>query len=189
MGSMRAACVVVAALVAPGCGSATIGDPPAVDADGPATPDGPPAPDATPAPDAQPCTAGDARARDPASGHCIVYVEQTITWPQATAACVALGGHLATPTSLAENSIANSLPLSPDTLPDIWLGANDLTAEMDWEWVTGEPFVFQNWRSGEPNDGNSDTLAEDCMILESDTGGTWDDRPCDRVYPYLCELP
>lgn len=186
---MRAEGIAIAALAATACGSATIGDPPVADAVDEGAPDGAPILDAPPGPDARPCTAGDAREIDPMTGHCLVYVEQAVTWPQAAAACVALGGHLAVPTSLAENSIANGLSLTPATLPDVWLGASDLDLEMDWTWVTGEAFVFDNWRTGEPNDGNSDTVAEDCMIIETDVGGTWDDRPCDRVYPYLCELP
>lgn len=30
---------------------------------------------------------------------------------------------------------------------------------------------------------------EDCMILEADNGGTWDDRSCRTAYPYFCALP
>jgi hypothetical protein len=72
-------------------------------------------------------------------------------------------------------------------VPDAWLGGTDQAQEMVWVWVTGEPFVFENFRDGEPNDGNSDQIAEDCLVLESDTAGTWDDRSCTSLRPFLCE--
>lgn len=181
-----------ATLVVAGCGTAHIGAPPEVgDAPDAGGPDAPGAIDAAPAPpDARPCTGGDARAIDPATGTCYVYLSTTLTWSGAGSACEALGGHLATPTSSGENALVATLPTDVVDLPDVWLGASDSAIEMTWQWVTAEPFVFDNWRDGEPNDGADDTVAEDCMVLEADTAtATWDDRPCARLYPFLCELP
>ena len=58
-------------------------------------------------------------------------------------------------------------------------------AEGVWVWLNGEPMVYTNWRAGEPNDGG--TNGEDCMIIEGDHAGLWDDRSCVVSYPYLCE--
>jgi hypothetical protein len=181
----------VIALEAAGCG-AQLGDPPGggpIDAADDGI-DGGPSPDAeVTQPDARPCTGGDARVADPETGTCFVYVNTLTSWQNASMACVAMGGHLAVPTSLAENDLILPLPTDLLNSPDIWLGASDQISEMTWIWVTNEPFVFDNWRTGEPNDGNSDTVAEDCMVLEADTAdGTWDDRPCGRSYPFLCEI-
>ena len=35
--------------------------------------------------------------------------------------------------------------------PNFWLGASDEKLEGDWRWVTGEPFTFNLWNFGEPN--------------------------------------
>ena len=61
-------------------------------------------------------------------------------------------------------------------------------------WADGTPLTFDNWRTGEPNNGNNN-FQEDCQIIEGDQGGTWDDRPCAPdpnagpagVYSYVCE--
>jgi hypothetical protein len=174
--------------LAAACGTASIGDPPLVGGDASSGDDGPRA-DAPPPPDARPCTGGDARAQDPATGTCYVYVHATATWEQARDACVTLGGHLATPTSAPENALVTGLPIDPATLPDVWLGGTDADEEGTWVWITGEPWDYENWRTGEPNDGASPDVSENCLILEADTDGTWDDRPCQRAYPYLCERP
>ena len=43
-----------------------------------------------------------------------------------------------------------------------------------WAWVTGEPFGFTNWASGEPNDGTAAT--EDIMLFWFPNGsGKWND--------------
>ena len=38
----------------------------------------------------------------------------------------------------------------------------------------------------EPNNGGA-MGNEDCSIMLGAENGLWDDRPCDRVYPYMCE--
>jgi hypothetical protein len=182
---MRAA--VLALLTA--CGG-VVGDPPieiAPDAE-PIEPDA--IPPITLAPDAgQICEGGDARAIDAASGHCIVYVNAIATWNVAQADCVSRGGTLAAPTSAQEVAFVTGLPTMVLTLPDIWLGANDGATEGTFTWITGEGLAYTNWRTGEPNNGGTSGVEEDCMVLEADTAGTWDDRPCGREYPHLCELP
>lgn len=185
---MRAA---VFALVAGtwACGGGVIGDPPIeIAPDAEAIP-----PDAIPpiqlAPDARICEGGDARGVDPASGHCLVYIDAIATWDAAQADCVSRGGTLAAPTSAQEVAFVTSLPTMPTVLPDVWLGARDVTVEGTFSWVTGENLAYTNWRTGEPNNGGTSGVEEDCMVLEADTAGTWDDRPCGREYPHLCELP
>lgn len=188
---MRAvpATLLVIALGGAGCG-ARLGDPPGGDIDAAGGDDQPPPDAEVIPPDARPCDQGDTRVRDPDTGVCYAYFNTLISWGSAQVACTGLGGTLAVPTSLDENGLILPLPTDLLNSPDIWLGASDQVSEMTWSWVTNEPFVFDNWRTGEPNDGNSDTVTEDCMVLEADTVvGTWDDRPCGRLYPYICELP
>jgi hypothetical protein len=144
--------------------------------------DGAPAdaiPDAAP-PDAMPCVDGDANVVDPMTGHCYMLFSTIASWEGARLQCEARGAHLMVSTSQAENELVTPLA----GIADVWVGGNDIDIEMTWVWITGEPMTYSNWRAGEPNNAGD---GEDCMIIEGELGGTWDDRPCDRQYAYLCE--
>lgn len=150
--------------------------------------------DAPPAQAACDASDGDAQFLDPANGHCYFWVNDPMTRLQAQAQCRALGAELVSITSTAENqAVAN---VAPDALPDpdlnssidSWIGANDIATEMTFVWDSGEPFVFEAFREGEPNNNNPDDPdGEDCAIFEGDTG-TWDDRSCSITpHRYICE--
>lgn len=179
------------ALLAAACGDASLGGP--SDDDGPDAAededpiDARPAIDARPPIDARACVDGDARIVDGTTGHCLIYVGTPATWSDARSACSALGGELATIGSLAENNLVLGLPTDVLAEPDVWLGASDVAMEGTFVWASGEAMGYTNWRAGEPNDGGAEAGPEDCMILEADTEGTWDDRGCGALYPYLCE--
>ena len=66
----------------------------------------------------------------------------------------------------------------------VWIGATDAASEGNWQWTGGASFDFDNWRSGEPNNGSG---SEDCAVIEGDRGGTWDDRGCFASGAFLCE--
>jgi hypothetical protein len=169
--------------------NADIGDPAVTDggataSDAPiATPDAVPLPDAAPPADAQPCVEGDARITDPLSGVCYIYFEPPVEWSAARDACLAINAHLVVSTTQAENDAFT--PLAGQL--DVWLGGNDINAEGQWLWISGESMLYTNWRTGEPNNAGMDQLGEDCMILEGDNGGLWDDRGCANTYGYICE--
>lgn len=200
-------CAALALLVAAGCstsiggstGQADSGTGSVADA-APGAPDatvdlpdaaaGPP--DAAAPPDARPaCVEGDDRVEDPETGACYILFRAPLSWDDAEAACVALGGHLAAPTSLVENAFVSQIVPGNE---DVWIGATDEDSEDDFTWSTGEVFLFDHWRLGEPNDGGN---GEDCAVMEGDNniigqGCLWDDKDCgdDGVsFPYLCERP
>lgn len=176
-------------LIALGACNANIGDPTVTDggtqpADAPiATPDSLPVPDAAAPADAQPCVEGDARVTDPMTGVCYIYFSTEVDWTAARDACLGIDAHLAVSTSQAENDVFSPLV----GLLDAWVGGNDITTEDAWVWITGEPMLYTNWREGEPNDNGVDNMGEDCMIIEGDNGGLWDDRTCTNTYGYICE--
>jgi len=107
-----------------------------------------------------------------------VSVPDGITWTDAKTEAesftyLGMTGHLATITFQGENDfIYNNLGVTPS---DYWLGAYqpDGSQEPDggWQWVTGEPWDYTNWNSGEPNDnGGEDAL----QFYGSDI---WNDYP------------
>lgn len=164
---------------------------------------------APPLPDAEivvaPCVEGDAQATGP-DGTCYFLkyggaMDGPMTRDEAKSECVELGGDLATITSapeqliladLAEAAALTGTPVE-NVRDDYWIGATDIALEGTFVWDSGEPFVFNAWRMGEPNNsGGLDEMGnprpENCAILEGDQR-TWDDRRCDAAYGYLCERP
>jgi len=108
-----------------------------------------------------------------------VSVPEGITWTDAKTAAesstyLGMSGHLATITSQGENDfIYNNLGM---TLSDYLLGAYQPEGSQEpdggWQWVTGEPWNYTNWNSGEPNDNGG---SEDA--LQFDYSDTWNDCP------------
>ncbi len=104
-----------------------------------------------------------------------VLVEEGIEFFDALAAAEAMGGHLATITTSAENSfVFNNVASDPtlwggDTGADNfyagpWLGGirslDASTPDSGWSWITGESWGYTNWAAGEPS-----TLGEVQMAL------------------------
>jgi len=191
----RIALVAGLSVVLAGCVDAEIGDPfddsdaaVGVTDSGPFADRAPGAPDAritdaTPSTDAPPCVEGNVNVVDPDTGTCYMYFSTTVPWDVALGACGTVGAdvHLAAITSADENAVVASILAGVN---DVWLGGSDVMVEMTWAWVTGESMAgYANWRTGEPNDVGG----EDCMIMELDNGGTWDDRGCGDLYGYICE--
>jgi hypothetical protein len=114
------------------------------------------------------------------------------TWTTAKAAAEAMGGHLATITSEAENAfIFNNLSIGSSPY---WLGGFQPPSSTEpggnWQWVTGEAWGYTNWAGGEPNDQNR----EDALAFAFFMGdGTWNDAPSGhtgyRNGGYVVEYP
>ncbi len=87
----------------------------------------------------------------------------------ARAAAVALGGHLATITSEAENNFlaTNTAGLNP------WVGYSDRAIEGTFIWETGEKITYENWLGGEPNDFEA---GEDFTVINFGGPGLWNDE-------------
>lgn len=104
------------------------------------------------------------KAEDGGNGHWydVIVVPDGITWTVADATTKAMGGgwHLATITSAGENDfVYNLVKGKPEFwrrshtgnshgpwLGGIWVGPG----VGDYEWITGEPFVYTNWGPSEP---------------------------------------
>jgi formylglycine-generating enzyme required for sulfatase activity len=98
-------------------------------------------------------------------------VEGRFTWKEAKADAEKRGGHLVTVASAAEwDTIRLALGDKFDKL-DLWMGATDELVEGQWKWVTGEPFNYQLWCTGEPNGSGS------YMHKWVRGGNKWDDVP------------
>lgn len=76
------------------------------------------------------------------------------------------------------------------TVVGSWMGMNDIASEGNFVWVTGEPFVYMNWRGVEPNNsgGNENCGAHSAAA----TLWQWNDLDCaggvNMTLAYVCEL-
>jgi hypothetical protein len=89
-----------------------------------------------------------------------VSFPQGITWDDALVYASGLvyqglGGHLATITFAEENNFIIDNLGGPIALNTYWLGGFQPPGSPEpagnWRWVTGEPWLFTNWASGEAN--------------------------------------
>lgn len=122
-----------------------------------------------------------------------VSVPGGISWTQANAAAQAAGGYLATPATSSENAFIFSLvdsaffwnrePGGSNLGP--WLGGyqtfdDGSTPAANWTWVTGEPWSFTVWHSGEPNNftgADENYLSYKCYGPTGCRIGRWNDLP------------
>ena len=100
-------------------------------------------------------------------GHSYVLTDAAGSWSAAEAAAVALGGHLATVNSLAENAWLNQTFSSAG---ELWLGLNLQTSSGTWTWANGEPFAYTQWSSSQPNNSAGYEVG-----VKMRTDGNWDD--------------
>src|SRR5688572_5893496 len=77
-------------------------------------------------------------------------ITDEVTWLEAKTLATSRGGYLAAITSSNEWDRLVPLLIAAGQ-PNFWLGASDEKLEGDWRWVTGEPFNFNLWNFGEPN--------------------------------------
>lgn len=120
---------------------------------------------------------------EPTDGHKYEIFHDTLTWEEAKAACEAKGGHLATITSQEEQKMIESLNTQSSKL---WIGGCKNSAG-EWCWVTGEPWEYQNWGDGEPNNSSNVVADESCVAVWP---VKWNDLANSNTYEqsgYICE--
>ncbi len=115
---------------------------------------------------------------DQATGSCFArYDDLPSDYDQAITECRAIGGHLATVTSLTEHEAV----LKVVETTEAWLGADDRIEETQFEWITGEDFDLFDGFENPPTDGD----LNDCVATR---GSGWFDAECIKPLPYVCEF-
>ena len=126
---------------------------------------------------------GDDLPFEPSGEHQYKIFYDTLTWEEAKAACEAKGGHLATITSEEEQQKLNLYNAGNHNL---WIGGYK-NADGQWCWVTGEPWEYQNWGDGEPNNSSNVVADESCVAVWP---VKWNDLANSNTYEqsgYICE--
>lgn len=106
---------------------------------------------------------------------------QDCSWLEAKALAEHAGGHLLTITSEEEQDVATRLVSEYGRL--VFIGAEGYSS-YDWKWITREPFTYQNWLPGKPDNWDG---KENCGHLYTD--GTWNDIGCSdqQVHGFIAE--
>ncbi len=120
------------------------------------------------------------------NGHTYYYFTEPMTWYEAKKLCENLGGHLVTINSAEENAYLYDLI---DPSRSVWIGATDRDKEGTFSWVTGEPFSYENWETGQPDNWLGETTGDEnfAMIL-SESGGRWNDAQGVDLEYFICEF-
>ena len=113
------------------------------------------------------------------NGYCYQLYTGSLTLEEVRARCEALGGHLATITSQAEQNAVSSLLNA--SAGSYWLGARTDDAGW-WKWITDEFFErqYQNFAQGQP-DGAGNRLA-----MQS-SGSWYNIHSSETVSGFICE--
>ena len=122
-------------------------------------------------------------------GHYYKAFKDRCSWQEAKKKCEAMGGYLACLRNAEENSFVADLC---KTVGRAWIGGSDENSENFWQWVSGEPFEYRNWSSGNPDNKNG-TQHYALIVPSSDRNARarrrWDDR--ERSYAavkgFVCE--
>lgn len=113
--------------------------------------------------------------------HTYKVIKQNFTWDEAKEYCEQQGGYLATITSEEEREKIYNLLDSSD-VKVVWLGATDLRSSGNYEWITGENFVFTDWAPGEPN--NDGGIEHYLVVYKVNGKWVWNDGPVDTNKAY-----
>ena len=140
---------------------------------------------------ADPCANLPVDADEGPDGHCYFWDgPNTVVFSYAVALCESLDAHLVTITSQAEQDFVSSVA------EFTWLGGYDGLGSIEpsqapFMWITGEPFEYQAWGEGQPNNtlhacpDDSGGCYEHCLLKEDDH--TWNDVDCGWENSYTCE--
>ncbi len=113
------------------------------------------------------------------NGHRYFRSDFSKPWVMARDSANRLGAHLVSITSEAENNLVsgNGNPA--------WIGLTDEVVEGTFAWVTGEPLVYTNWFTGNPNNGGGN---EDHVYMNFFGTTKWVDDNASTILPFIIEF-
>ncbi len=91
--------------------------------------------------------------------------------------CQDRNGYLATITTQEENDFLYDY-IKQQGYESAYFGLSDSEEEGVWKWCNGEPVSYTNWSTGEPNNGEENSIVRDenyAMLYEKNLVGTWND--------------
>ncbi|MFH4968381.1 LamG-like jellyroll fold domain-containing protein [Gaetbulibacter sp. M240] len=118
------------------------------------------------------------------NGSAYYVSNNTTNWTTANNAATTAGGHLAAISSAEENDfIRQALNSNGFSTARVWIGFNDVANEGTFVWTNGEPVVYTNWNTGEPNNSGGE---QDFGQMQ--TSGKWDDGSASTIQRAVLEI-
>ncbi|KAM7443302.1 Bone morphogenetic protein 1 [Porites harrisoni] len=125
--------------------------------------------------------------------YCYLVRLNKLTWDLARKDCINSNSELLSIANAQEQEFVTKHLLARSFM---WIGYNDLEREGAWTWSDRTPIRYQNWATGDPNNGGSYRISKDtsrndcikcenCAVLKSD--GKWNDYPCTSRFKYICK--
>ncbi|NXD11888.1 MRC1 protein, partial [Nothocercus nigrocapillus] len=116
------------------------------------------------------------------AGHCYTLCREPRTWKEALTSCEQSNSSLASVHNIEEHGFIVS-QLDYKATDELWIGLNDLSTQMYFEWSDGTPVSYTKWLPGEPS--HATHAQEDCVLMAGEDG-YWADSTCDRKLSYIC---
>ncbi|XP_038063448.1 aggrecan core protein-like [Patiria miniata] len=124
-------------------------------------------------------------------GYCYHFLIASKTWEEASSSCQKDGAELVFIADKAENDylaeISDELSEASPTMRRYWIGLNDRNEEGQMTWASGEPLSFTLWGPRQPSVHKKRRYEENCVVINSQSPGKWDDISCWRRHPYICK--
>ena len=130
----------------------------------------------------------------PDSGKCYKLVKGThaslsacytggwgFNWFDGYKCCYSVGAYLAEPQNTAESLVISTyITIANDEDLDSkwWIGATNLHHHNTWTWMSGAPWVFDNWNTTQPGQGEE----ENCSMISSREHLMWVSEKCLAEY-------
>lgn len=113
------------------------------------------------------------------NGHRYFCSKAAETWNTAKLICELNGGKLAIMNDAQENQFLSKKLMGQTA----WIGGTDARIEGVFEWHDRTPFVYTNWKKGEPN-----KLTSNDDYIEMFPDGTWNDQDGKVSREFVCEF-
>lgn len=116
-------------------------------------------------------------------GHSFRLITESLTWPEAKARCEELGGHLVTIPTQAKQDFLMTL-----TSQSCWIGGFTQTgSNTGWEWVTGEPWSYENFAPAQPDYPGGGEPYLQIGVTTAFADGKWNNWLPTSTLPFICE--
>uniref|UniRef100_A0A8B9SG96 C-type lectin domain-containing protein n=1 Tax=Anas platyrhynchos TaxID=8839 RepID=A0A8B9SG96_ANAPL len=112
--------------------------------------------------------------------------EQKKTWLESQQFCRSIGGDLASINGKEEQYVIwRSIANNGYYHQHFWMGLYYLNPDDGFVWSDGSPVRYENWGFGEPNNYQGIEL---CAEISGDSSMLWNDRHCDYLYGWICQI-
>ena len=129
---------------------------------------------------------GSLYAQDHDSAGGFQAIDGSFTWSNAASDAISKSGYLATITSELEQRFAVAAIPENKGSAQYSLGASDKAEEGNWQWITGEPFNYENWGNNDPNGGVEENYLG-LWSLEEGGDRDWYDFVASTTQGYILE--